>query len=114
MAREQELIAMVWALTDRARRDGRNIYPGHIRDLIRLSRRLRRLSELSCNRELSKREEAASLNAMNRVLAIADEIGVKVYHQGDPRGATVWIIFPGDINTDQELSRNYTNGVAIY
>lgn len=35
-------------------------------------------------------------------------------YEGDPRGAAVYILFPGDIRDGQTIDACYTNGVAVY
>jgi len=114
MSRQDELISLVWGLTHQANVAGFPIYPGQIAELIRLARSLHRLSEHDCNRGLTDAEQKREARLMTRVDVIAAEIGATAYHQGDPRGASVWLIFPGDVPTGADVRAHYTNGIAIY
>ena len=38
----------------------------------------------------------------------------KAYVQGDPRGAALYILRPGDVPEGQEIDACYSNGIAIY
>jgi hypothetical protein len=54
-------------------------------------------------------------SALRRVAAImARYPELSVYHQGDPRGAPLYILRPGDIPAGQAAESYYSRGVAVY
>ena len=40
--------------------------------------------------------------------------GLRFYVQGDPRGAALYIIRPGDVPTGQDVGAYYTRGICVY
>lgn len=54
--------------------------------------------------------------AIGRVLAeeSAEEITVKPYIQGDPRGAALYILRPGDIPAGEDAGAYYSRGICVY
>lgn len=117
---------------DQLRRISRKIDEGGIRTtgdlfvvvprLQSISRSLSRLAEGNCNGDWShaedgqkpSRQERRELRLANEALGLAESIGATVYFQGDPRGAALYLIFPGDIPDGSGVDSCYTNGVAIY
>ena len=89
-----------------------NIY----RKLIPISRQLRLIGERQCNgyadtdwgRKQEARDAKKVENLLNRAISLADEIGLQVYHQSDPRGVALYLV------TCLMDSSSYTNGIAIY
>lgn len=83
--------------------------------LLSVSTALHRLSEAACMRELTARD----LARRKRLLKTAHDIGVgmwgaqTVFHQRDPRGWPLYVIFPGDIPDGGSVEDHYHNGVAI-
>ena len=75
-----------------------------------IAKQLHRLDEYYCERDLTKREE----KRRKRLEAEAEEIAKKVfglhaYHQGDPRGASLYLV-----KSKKEASTGlYTRGVCI-
>lgn len=59
------------------------------RELRSLARESARLAELACNRELTLREDARDTELDARVKAIGEQLGLRAYRQGDPRGWTI-------------------------
>jgi hypothetical protein len=53
--------------------------------------------------------------ALKRLSAImAQYPGLSAYHQGDPRGAALYILRPGDVPEGKETGAYYGNGIAVY
>ena len=83
--------------------------------LNKLSNKLHRLDEQYCNGEI---EEPKYFNKQNKLMkdaqVLADEmskiykIKLRAFHQGDPRGASLYLI---DKTMDYT---NYHNGIACY
>jgi hypothetical protein len=40
--------------------------------------------------------------------------GFASYVQGDPRGAALYILRPGDVREGADVSSCYSNGIAVY
>ena len=40
--------------------------------------------------------------------------GFQAYVQGDPRGCALYVLRPGDVSADADVSSCYTRGVAVY
>ena len=89
---------------------------GAVAELQNISRSLHRLDEAYCNRELTTREERrkARLIELAQKLATSLMIGAVAYHQPDPRGCAIWIVFPADNRRGDSVDAIYPNGVAIY
>ena len=62
----------------------------------------------ACNGELTKRQETKIKNLQDNAETLASSIGMKVYHQTDPRGASIYLI-------DKTMNAsNYTDGICIW
>ena len=55
--------------------------------------------------------EKAALQTVARILA--DKPGFSAYHQTDPRGVSLYLIRPGDIEAGEDVARLYTRGLAM-
>ena len=51
--------------------------------------------------------------ALRRAEKIAAAHGLTVYHQGDPRGCSLYLLRPGDVPEGQRPSGYYTRGIAV-
>lgn len=51
--------------------------------------------------------------ALRRATAIAQAHGLTVYHQGDPRGCSLYLLRPGDVREGERPSGCYTRGIAV-
>ena len=71
-----------------------------------ISRRLHRLDEAFCMRELSDREWRRRNKLKRQAEEIANKYGLSAYHQSDPRGWTLYLIKP-------DMLSNYTQGIAV-
>jgi len=61
-------------------------------ELWNMGPRSARLAENACNRELTPRENTIDDRMDARVVAIGEELGLKAYRQGDPRGWTIRVV----------------------
>ena len=98
------------------------ITPKDADELQRISRSLHRLDEKSCNgyqtyggewdeageKKAEKREERIEAKGK----AIAEKYGFLFYHQSDPRGWSVYLVKPEELN-GYSLDSNYSRGLAI-
>jgi len=102
--------------------------------LRRCSMTLHRWAEQECNGEIETDEKTGAtyrvstfdgrrlyptpnraLGALNRALRIVHEKpGLKLYHQGDPRGAALYVLRPSDIKPGEDVSAVYSRGIAVY
>jgi hypothetical protein len=112
--KEQNTVSIAWALTLRSSVAGKPCQPGMIRMAIDLARRLHSLDEKDCNTGLTERDEKREKRMEEQAQTLAAEMGATAFHQGDPRGATLYFVFPGDLPPGATIQSSYTNGVAIY
>lgn len=101
--------------------------------LRRISMQLRRWYERECNGEIERDEETGKVFARNlytmRKYKTADrETGalkrlatimarhpeLSYYVQTDPRGASLYILRPGDVPEGQKAESYYTRGICVY
>ncbi len=89
-----------------------NVY----KKLLPVASQLHRIGERQCNgyantdwgRKQEQRDIKKEAALLNRAISLADEVGLQVYHQTDPRGVALYLI---DNTMD---STNYNNGIAVY
>lgn len=83
------------------------------RRLQPLAKTIHRLDESSCNYELSKAQETRLHNLLEKATHQAAIFGMRIYHQSDPRGASLYIM---DYTSDwKEDYKNYNSqGIAVY
>jgi hypothetical protein len=55
--------------------------------------------------------EAGAIKRANELLKAH---GLKLYHQGDPRGAAVYVLRPSDLADGADVDSCYTRGIAVY
>lgn len=79
-------------------------------NLRKLSKQLHRLDESACNYGLTARQEKRQDKLVKEANEWAGHLGMKCYHQGDPRGCSLYLV-PLDFKSEDD---QYTNGVAIY
>ena len=77
-------------------------------ELRPIAKSLHTLDENACNYGLTKRQETRETNLMKKAEELARELGLHAYHQGDPRGGTLYLI---DNKTRKD--EQYTNGVFV-
>jgi hypothetical protein len=89
-----------------------------IAQLFGVERTLSRWGEAACNEPI---EEAQYDRAIARALKKAARIVTAwelngntptVYHQGDPRGCALYLVFPADLR-GREIDTCYSDGVAV-
>ena len=77
-----------------------------------ISRSLSHLDELSCNQELTHRQETRSDNLEKQAATIAATYGLLSYHQSDPRGWSLYLV-----KTEQLLGHSidaaYNRGLGV-
>ena len=78
------------------------------RELKRIAHSLHRLDENACNYGLTSRQEKRVEKLEKRADDIANSIGLFTYHQGDPRGCSLYLV------TKDMDGSNYNRGIAIY
>jgi len=78
------------------------------RELLRISKSLNQLATNDCNYGLTARQEKREDNLFKKAQQLAKQVGLKAYHQGDPRGCSLYLI---DKTMDDTT---YNNGIAIY
>lgn len=52
--------------------------------------------------------------AIKRARAILKAHNLELYHQGDPRGASLYVLRPGDVKTGEDVNSVYSRGIAVY
>ena len=77
-------------------------------ELRPIAKRLHTLAENDFNYGLTPRQETLEKNLIEKARKIAREHGLYAYHQGDPRGNSLYLT---DTKSD---GSNYSNGVSIY
>jgi hypothetical protein len=80
----------------------------YYRKLQKIAKSLSRLDVLACNVGLTDKQEAKLAKLEAEAERLANEMGLKSYHQGDPRGLSLYLIDESMDNT------NYHNGIAVY
>ena len=94
-----------------------------IRELPPIGRKLRRIFERQCNGyqtpagtenvAAAKRDETLEELLTKRAQEIAGRVGASLYVQGDPRGAPLYLIFPGDVPEGQDVGSYYSRGLCV-
>jgi len=103
---------IVVATQELERRTGGKITASEVVRLYAISRRLHRLDEAACNYGLNARQEAAVERLEAEAEEIAKQYGATAYHQGDPRGWSLYVVWPEDLG-GYELAAAYNCGVGI-
>ena len=75
-------------------------------ELRRIAKTIHTLDENACNYGLTPRQETRQANLMKRAGVLASELGLQAYHQGDPRGCSLYLV-------ENMQDDDYTQGVAI-
>lgn len=68
-------------------------------------------NEWKTNTQPKRDTEKAALQTVERILA--DKPGFSAYHQTDPRGVSLYLIRPGDIDAGEDVRRLYNRGLAM-
>ena len=56
--------------------------------------------------------EAGAMRRINTIMALYPKL--KAYVQGDPRGAALYILRPGDVPEGEDVDAYYSRGLAVY
>lgn len=100
--------------------------------LRRCGMTLRRWAERECNGEVQRDEVTGKpfvhstydgrklyatadreAGAIRRAKSILQAHGLELYHQGDPRGASIYAIRPGDVPNGKDVGAYYTRGICV-
>lgn len=81
--------------------------------LIPVGRQLHRLYENACNYGLTERQEAREASLRRKADEIAEGFGARIYHQTDPRGWSLYVLFPNDVPEGKSDESCYTYGVGV-
>lgn len=100
--------------------------------LRRCSMTLHRWAERECNGQIERDEKTGKVYSVNtfsgrrwptadretgalkRAAAILKAHNLTIYHQGDPRGASLYVLRPLDIKDGADVDSCYTRGIAVY
>ncbi len=75
---------------------------------------MHRLDEYHCNYEENDSTRRAEASALKKAEVYARILGAEVFHQGDPRGWPLYLIFKGDLQAGQDVHAVYNQvGVAV-
>ena len=83
-----------------------NVY----RQLLPISKSLRNSFEAECTSGESPRREKKQARLIAKAKELAENIGMTIYVQGDPRGCSLYLVE----NDGKNHASDYTNGIAIY
>lgn len=61
-------------------------------NLKKIAKTVHRIDENRCNYELSKAQETRATNLLKAANEWAGHLGMKVYHQADPRGCSLYLV----------------------
>jgi len=82
-------------------------------ELRKIARAVHNLDETECNYGKTERQEKRLAKLLAKATESAAAIGFELYHQGDPRGASLWLVVP-DIKSHGSYHTHYTEGIALY
>lgn len=81
--------------------------PDDLVELVKIGSRLHRYYEHICNGYNYEKYERLSEKLENRAVELAEEMGIFIYIQTDPRGATIYI------DSEPIPDNNYTRAVCL-
>ena len=87
--------------------------------LNKIARTVRTINTNACNYELSKASETRRANLEAKAASMAEELGLQIYHQRDPRGAALYLVDAScftqhtGANGATWTDCNYSNGIAL-
>ena len=84
-------------------------YTYNLERLRKISNSLHSLDEKACNEGLSTRGETREAALEKEAQEIAGVYGLIAYHQGDPRGCSLFLI-----TKEIQANKQYMDGIAIY
>jgi len=77
------------------------------RRLMPIAKRISSIDLRECNHGITDRLEKKRNKLIAEAEEITEQVGLKIYHQGDPRGCSLYII------DDTMDSTTYNRGIAI-
>lgn len=77
--------------------------------LQKVAKTLHKMDEYDCNYGCTPIHETREKNLFKKAEALAQELGLHAYHQGDPRGGTLFLVE----KVKGADTNYYTNGVYI-
>jgi hypothetical protein len=101
------------------------VTPEELLALLRIERTLGRWAVLQCNGDVYVDDDGAARDchgrpvrnpetgALRRAAAIAKAHRLMVYHQGDPRGCSLYLLRRGDVPKGLSPEAYYTRGIAV-
>lgn len=106
---------VAWTCAELMKRSPEPMLPGrvsrHAVALHIISGKLHRLAEAQCNYGLKPRQESAERRLEKAASEIAAYYGMRAYHQGDPRGCSLYLI-PAE-HPESEDASSYNRGHAV-
>lgn len=81
--------------------------------LQRISHRLHQLDEHACNWGLTHRQETRVERLEQQAHGIADRYDMIAYHQSDPRGWSLYLVYSGQITDEHPIDTIYDRGLGI-
>lgn len=82
------------------------------KELQKISRRLNSLSIKSCNFGLSDGQIKRETKLIKKADEIAQEFNLRAYHQGDPRGLSLYLL--NELEYLKGSSCDYMQGIPVY
>lgn len=79
-----------------------------LNDLRKIAKIIHKLDENACNYGLSKSQQTRLENLLKKADTIAKRLGLRAYHQGDPRGCSLYLV-----EKLKGADTDYNYGVAI-
>ena len=76
------------------------------KQLRTICRELHHRDELCCNGDVEYGDDGKTEELLERASRQAARFGLKVYHQGDPRGCSLWVYTQSSLNEALERSEN--------
>jgi len=81
--------------------------PDKLMELVRAGSRLHRYNEHICNGYEYEKYERLADKLEQKIYGLAEDLGVFVYIQSDPRGATIYI------DSEEIPNNNYTRAICL-
>jgi hypothetical protein len=82
-----------------------------------ISRKLHRIDEDDCSNDYGEQEQERRTKRERKLeaeaAAIVEQYGAVIYHQSDPRGWPLYILFPGTVPSGERAEAYYNRGVSV-
>lgn len=95
-------------------RFGRTAYDTALR-LLAISHRLHMLDEHACNYGRTEAQQKRTARLKQEAQELIEDIkpGSIAYHQGDPRGWSLYLLAPEDVKKDSDIRAYYNQGLGV-